>query len=487
MAIYAGWIYAAVIIWFIAGCILSYYARKRMGRGVAEYFIANRKITAIPAALTYAATTYSAFMMVGLVGLTYKLGSSALGFELTYLIGTVMLLLCFAPRIWFAGRKYGYVTPAELLAKRYESRLVGLVATVICMVMIIPYASVQYMGIGYLVEGLSGGSIPFVVGCLIVMVVVFVYAYWAGLRSVAWTDAMQAFIMIVTSFVLMFFVVYAFFGGWGSFSSKMVETFPKYLTVQWPLLAYMGLVVPWFFFAISNPQVFQRCYVPKDLVTLKRMIWGFAVFGFIYTIVCTQLGFMAKLIVPDLKVADQAMPALLTHVPTIIALIILVGIVAAATSTLNSIILTICSMLGRDIYRAYKPKASEDKELMLGKVLIPVFAITCFMFALSKPGMIVILSAMASGGMLMLVPSIFATFFWKRSTAAGALVSMLVGVVLVGIGYGFGISPLGLPMTVWGLTASVILLLTVSYATNPPSIAEEFITYINSEIRKHNM
>ncbi|MCS7116149.1 MAG: sodium:solute symporter family protein [Nitrososphaerota archaeon] len=481
------WIYSAIIIWFSAGCVLSHYARKRMGAGVAEYFIANRRITALPSAMTYAATTYSAFMMVGLVGLTYALGSSTLGFELTYLIGTVMLLLCFAPRIWIAGKRYGFITPTEMLAKRFENVWVGVVGTIICAVMIIPYSSVQYMGIGYLVEELSGGSVPFIIGSLIVMFGVFVYAYWAGMRSVALTDILQGFIMIATSLFLLFYVVYNFFGSWEAYVNNVRSTIPDHLKVRWGFASYIGLTIPWFFFAISNPQVFQRCYIPNSVTTLKRMIWGFTIFGFIYTIICTQLGFMARLIIPELKVADRAMPILLTKVPDLVALITLVGILAAAISTLNSIILTLSSMCGRDIYRALKPDVSENKELFVGKALIPIFSIVCFFFALFRPGLIAILSAMSSGGMLMLVPTIFATFFWKRATAIGALSSMSVGALLVGIGYAFGINPFGYSMTIWGLIVATFLLITVSYMTKPPKIADEFISYVNEKIKEHNM
>jgi len=483
----ADWIYVGVAVWFAAGCLLSCLARKFMGPGVAEYFIANRRLTAIPAAMTYAATTYSAFMMVGLVGLTYKLGSSLLGFELTYLIGTVILLVYFAPRVWVAGRIYGYITPPELLAKRFENRWIGVVATLICVVMIIPYASVQYMGIGYLVEGISGGSVPFVVGALMVMATVFVYAYWAGMRSVAWTDALQASIMLASSILLVFYVVSRFFGGWGPYVEQLSIKASEYLKVKWPLLSYLGLVIPWFFFALSNPQVFQRYYVPRDVATLRRMIWGFAVFGFIYTVICTQLGFMARLVVPGLKVADKAMPALLSKVPGLLALVIFVGILAAAVSTLNSIILTLSSMVGRDVYRALRPGAPEERELLVGKLFIPVFAAACFAFAMLKPGLIVILSAMASGGMLMLVPAIFAAFLWRRATAHGVLASMVVGVVLVGVGYSFKLNPLGLSMTIWGLLASTLTLVAVSYLTRPPSIAGEFIETVNRELERRNI
>jgi SSS family solute:Na+ symporter len=486
MVVEATWVCLGIASWFAAGCVVSHCTRKYVGRGVADYFIASRRLSALPSALTYAATTYSAFMLVGLVGLTYSLGVSAHGFELTYLIGTVILLAYFAPRIWIAGKLYDCVTPPELLSKRFESKWVGLVATIICAVMIVPYSSVQFMGIGYLCEGLTGGGIPFVVGALIAMIPTLVYAYWAGMRSVAWTDVLQGLIMITTSLGALFYVVHTFLGGWGPYLERLVAEASDLLKVNWPLLPYLGLTIPWFFFALSNPQVFQRYYVPKDVTTLRRMIWGFAVFGFIYTLISTQFGLICRLLVPGLKVADQAMPILLaTKVPPVVAVIMLVGITAAAVSTINSIILTLSSMVGRDVYRALRPDASEDEELRVGKAFIFIFAVTCYIFALFRPGLIAILSAMASGGMLVIVPSIFAVFFWKHATAPAALASMVVGVVMVGLGYVFGLNPLGVPSTIWGLVASATILYVGSYVTKPPARAGEFMKRVNEELKKH--
>ncbi len=486
MAVEAFWACLGIAAWFATGCVVSYYTRKYVGRGVADYFIASRRLSALPSALTYAATTYSAFMLVGLVGLTYSLGVSAHGFELTYLIGTVILLAYFAPRIWIAGKLYDCVTPPELLSKRFESKWVGLVATVICVAMIVPYSSVQFMGIGYLCEGLTGGAIPFAVGALIAMIPTLVYAYWAGMRSVAWTDVLQSLIMITTSLGALFYVVHASLGGWGPYLERLSTEAPDLLKVNWPLMSYLGLTIPWFFFALSNPQVFQRYYVPKDVATLKRMIWGFAIFGFIYTLISTQFGLICRLLVPGLKVADQAMPMLLaTKVPSVVAVVMLIGITAAAVSTIDSIILTLSSMVGRDVYRAFRPSASEEEELRISKAFIFVFAIVCYIFALSRPGLIAILSAMASGGMLVIVPSIFAAFFWKRATAPAALLSMVVGVIIVGLGYVLGLSPLGVPSTIWGLIASALVICLGSYATRPPARAEEFMRRISEELKAH--
>jgi SSS family solute:Na+ symporter len=78
---------------------VSIYSRlyARTGDPV-DYFIASRGLSGFTSAMTYAATTYSAFMMVGLVGLSYATGVGALAFELAYLISTVAILATLGTR-----------------------------------------------------------------------------------------------------------------------------------------------------------------------------------------------------------------------------------------------------------------------------------------------------------------------------------------------------------------------------------------------------
>ena len=51
-------------IYAVLGVSVAAVARRRMGAGMNEFFLANRQLGGIVSALTYAATTYSAFMMV---------------------------------------------------------------------------------------------------------------------------------------------------------------------------------------------------------------------------------------------------------------------------------------------------------------------------------------------------------------------------------------------------------------------------------------
>ena len=81
---------------------------------------------------------------------------------------------------------------------------------------------------------------------------------------------------------------------------------------------------------------------------------------------------------PGLSNADMATPSLLAmpFVPRALALLAMVGIMAAAVSTIDSILLTLSSVWARDIYRGVLNRgANEVQELRMGQWVIPVMAV----------------------------------------------------------------------------------------------------------------
>jgi SSS family solute:Na+ symporter len=485
-----------LIIYIIIGVVVALVARKNMGGSVNDFFLANRRLGGVIAALTYAATTYSAFMMVGLAGLTYRFGVGALGFELTYLAGLVLVVF-FGPRFWLVGRRFDYLTHAQLIADRYQNRMVGIVASVLCLVFLIPYAAIQLMGIGYMLSVISDGAISLTAAMAVAAVLSVIWANIAGLRSVAWTDALQAGIMLISAVVILGLVIYRGFGGFGPFIGRLDAEVPQLLAGAGMLKfnIYFGLALPWMFFSLSNPQVTQRLFVPRSVTAFKQMIGGFLVFGFIYTLASVLWGFSARLLIPDLSSADLATPSLLSLaiVPRLLALIVMVGILGAAISTIDSILLSLSSMCSRDLVKnGFKLDISEKTELKIGKWVVVALAVVFLVFAnwaAGKSGlafMIVPLSSAASAGLLMAVPSIIGAFFWRGATAAGALSSMLIGAVLVLVLQFTGIKPLGLWPGVWGLVVCTVVFVIVSLVTEPPAEkAEAFIGYLKENLPKY--
>lgn len=488
----ASYIYMAIAIYFAIGTVVAIYAKRGMAQGVADFFIANRTIGGFVAALTYSATTYSAFMLVGLAGLTYIGGVGAWGFELIYLSGLVLVAF-FGPRFWLAGKKYGYITPSELLGDRYQSKSLQVITAVASILFLIPYSAVQLIGIGTLMSGMSKGVIPFMAGLVIATFIAIVWAYMGGMRAVAWTDSLQALIMIVVSSLSLLFVVYGAFGGFGGLFETLEAKHAKWLTVPGPGFfnhkAFVALALPWFFFCLSNPQVSQRLFIPKSLGAMRTMVMGFLVFGFVYTFISIMWGFSARALIPGLKSGDLATPSLLALdvVPASIGLLVMVGITAAAISTINSIILTLSSMVSQDILKVSNPNVEESKLYSIGRIFVPLFAIVAFLFATLKLGLIAVLSVASSAGLLVIVPAIIGAFFWKRGTAAGAIASIVIGGIAAFFFQFGGVKPLGWGPGVWSGIISLGLFIIVSLCTSPPrEKAEEFIGYVNGALKEKN-
>ncbi|MBE8539680.1 sodium:solute symporter family transporter [Geoglobus acetivorans] len=404
---------ALVLFYAVAGTAIAIYARKHGFKDDADYYIAGRNVGGIVSALTYAATTYSAFMMVGLVGLSYASGVGAYGFEMFYLVGTLMLLSYYAPKIWRLSREYDAVSPAELVGKRFGEKTAMAIA-IVSLIALIPYTSSQLIGVSLILEKMAG--ISFYTGLAISAILIALWAFIGGLRGVAWTDALQGVIMLLAAFLAIgyFFSLNPGFTGEVAKLGDLMQVPNKIWTPQ----LFIKLTVPWFFFALTNPQVFQRLFIPKDDRALKRMVVYFGAFGLIYTVIVTLIGLNLRVMAengmfPLIKDRDMVMPALLSIMPEWMSLILALSILAAAITTANSIILSLSSMVSRDMFR--NPFA--------GRASIVVLTIAVALFASTRPSYIVELSVMSSSLLLSTLPLVIALVHTEYRRGIEALVA----------------------------------------------------------------
>lgn len=333
----------ALAFYAIIGTVIALYARKGI-KTQEDYYIGGRKISGVVSSLTYAATTYSAFMMVGLVGLTYASGVGSLGFELFYLVGTLFLLSYYSPKIWKIGKERGYITPGDMMFDRYGN-IVPKIMAVIVSIALIPYISIQLIGVALIIEKNSG--IGFVYGVLLAAILIAFWAFLGGLRGVAWTDALQGVFMLGLAMAAVIWVY-----NYGFSQTSFIQEVPKLgelLVVPnkiWTPFRFIALTVPWFFFALTNPQVFQRLYIPRDERALRKMVILFGTFGLIYTVLVVFLGLELRVmsetgIFPVVSDRDAVTPTLLGLMPSWLGLLVALSIFAAAITTANSIVLTL--------------------------------------------------------------------------------------------------------------------------------------------------
>jgi SSS family solute:Na+ symporter len=377
-----------------------------------DYFVGGRKIGGVVSALTYAATTYSAFMMVGLVGLAYKTGVGALIFELCYLVSTVLLLSIYGRKIWERGRAEGLVSPMELFSKRFGSttRTIG---TLIAMVALIPYSATQMIGLALIFQNYGGFS--FTLGASFAAVIIAVWAILGGLRGVALTDAIQGVFMLAVALVGVVWVG-------NRFKGFELSTFPNSF---WTPTLFVNLTLPWIFFALTNPQVVQRLFIPRDRRAFNRMIVYFSIFGLIYTLIVTLIGFSARFgleqgVFPDVADRDMVILEILGRMARWLSLPLALSIIFAAVSTANSIVLTLSSMVLRDVFR-------QKARVWLGRGIIVFLTGLVFLFSLSRPNYIVELAVASSSILLCFLPLIFGIFHWKHGGQLTGIVTIVGG------------------------------------------------------------
>lgn len=481
-------IWISVGLFAVLGLIVA-LAAARANRGTAsDYYLAGRNVGALVAGLSYGATTYSAFMLVVLTGLTYRGGVGALGFEFVYFAG-LSLLVIFAPRFWLAARRWSFLSPSEMFGGRYGDKRVARVMSAMALVFLLPYCTTQMAGIGLLLSGVSGDSFSLFQAVLVGAALAILWTLFAGLRSVAWTDSIQAAVMLLSGLIAVGFVVIAL-GGLGEFVDQTLTNNADWLTVPgpglWSLGTFIALSVPWFFFAISNPQVAQRLFIVKDFRSMRNMILWVLGFGIIFTHVAVIWGFAALQLVPGLENTSTASPSLLVSgvIPVPVVLLLIVGILAAAISTLDSIALTIGSMVARD----FSPQDSSDKsQILVGRVTVVLVIAFAAYFALQSTTIIDQLAALSAAGLMVTVPTIVGAFFWKRATHWGALASMLGGgIVAIWMALIQGISVFNPLLTGIVGGVSVVLYVAVSLATKPHSKALDFASELAPELRRHH-
>lgn len=399
-----------LILYGIAGTAISIYVMRRK-QTQEEYFVGGRAIGWVVSALTYAATTYSAFMMVGLVGLSYNTGIGAFIFEIVYLVATLILLSVYGRKIWTLGREKGLVSPMELFTNRFGP-ITGGIGAGVAFIALIPYTSVQVIGLAIILQNYG---ISFTQGVVVAVIVIAVWAFLGGLRGVAITDAIQGFFMMAIAIAAVVWTG-------NQYGGVELSTFPN---ETWTPLFFVNLTLPWAFFALTNPQVVQRLFIIKEKRDFRKMLILFGVFGLVYTTIVTVIGFGAKHgtlrdLLPVVADQDGVIVAVMSQMSNWLALPLALSIIFASVSTANSIILTLSSMVTRDVFR-------QKSNIWLGRSLIVGLAVLVGLFSLTRPDYLVQLSVASSRILMCFLPLMFGMFHLKRGGEITGVVTLAGG------------------------------------------------------------
>ena len=486
------WVVATslIFLYLVATIVIGVVANRRLTVDMEDFLLYGRQAGVIVLYLTVVATFHSAFAFLGSGGFFYTHG---IGFWVagtwTVLVGVITYTL--GTRIWALGKRFGYITPADMLADFYESDAVRVLTAVVSVIFTILYIQVQSQGLGYILSVASGGQVSFEVGTLILLIVAAAYLIAGGLRAVYWTDVIQGVWMYVAVWVGSLVLVYELFGGPAELWQRLATERPDLLTLPGP----EGLFTPgvWFgmtialsFGIVFQPHMMIRFYTAASARTLKWLGATTPIYLMTLYIPAAMVGLGGALVLPDLEIADRVFPELLfQYAPAWLTGLILAGATAAAMSTLDSILHSNMTVLTRDIYQRFvAPGRSQAHYVMFGRGVVLVLLAVGYVLSVSTFDFLVTLITLSGAGALQLMPAILGVCYPGRrcTTRNGVIAGIVAGLVTLYITRVMVFQPLGIHEAIWSLGVNFVVTIIVSRFSSPPS--DRTRTRIHGEIER---
>jgi SSS family solute:Na+ symporter len=467
-----------VVAYLLVILIVGLRAGSKSTDTVAGYVAGDRGFGTTVMYFMTGATMFSAFAFLGGPGWTFSRGAAAF-YILAY--GVLGVAPFFALGPWAArlGRKHGYVTQASMLAHRFQSRWVAVVAGVISVIAIAPYVALQMRGAGIVFEQVTDGHVPLAAGAAIAYGVVLLYVWHSGVMGVGWTNVLQGVFMIVIAWTLGLYIPYKLYGGIGPMFEQLEALRPEMLTVpgldaagnRWTPGAYTSAILVSAIGVWMWPHLFMKAFAAKDDATLRRTVLLFPTFQ-LFLFPLFLVGFAGIMYASAPDNADAIMPhiVLTSGLPAVVIGLFCAGALAASMSTGDALVHGAASIAVEDVYSGVRKNtmSQHDKRTLIRWLAVAV-GILGYAIALNTKLSLVGILLAAYGAVVQLAPPVYAAFLWKRTTAAGVVAGLLVGITVTGI---LLVKPEWRPFDLHeglvGLVANVVTLLLVSLATKPP-------------------
>jgi Na+/proline symporter len=214
------WLFAFVFLYWVY-CIYWGIRGARMAKTASDYFIAGRQLSLWVFVLAATATSFSGWTFMGHPGLIYRDGFQY-AYASFYTITIPFTGVIFLKRQWMLGKRFGYVTPGELLADYFRGDFIRILTVVVALFYSIPYLGVQLGASGYLFNVLTDGLVGEAFGMWLLSIVVLVYVASGGLRAVAYVDTMQC-ILLAMGIVITGVIALNAIGGWEALNAGMAK------------------------------------------------------------------------------------------------------------------------------------------------------------------------------------------------------------------------------------------------------------------------
>ncbi len=435
-----------LVVFFGIMLAIGLYSKKS-ATDVSSFVLGGRSVGPWLTAFAYGTSYFSSVVFVGYAGqFGWKFGLSATWIGIgNAVIGSLLAWIVLGRRTRVMTNHLDSATMPEFFGKRFESRKLKILASIIIFVFLVPYTASIYNGLSRLFA--IAFDIPYA-ACVIVMALLTgIYVIAGGYMATAINDFIQGIIMLCGIIA----VIASVLNGQGGFISA-INKLAQFSSDIEPTLGQPGAFTSFFGPNPSSlvsiiiltslgtwglPQMVHKFYTIKDEQSVRSgtvisTIFAVVVAGGTYFLG----GFVRLFDAPALHnedgsmIYDAIMPNMLSTLPDILVGIVIVLVLSASMSTLSSLVLTSSSTLTLDFIKPlFCKNISEKKQLFVLRFLVGFFIVISVIISLNPPTFIAQLMGVSWGALAgaFLGPFIFA-LYWKGTTKLSVYASFVTGI-----------------------------------------------------------
>jgi Na+/proline symporter len=426
-----------VIIYWVISVGIGIYAAKFV-HNTKDYAIAGRRMPMYIVTATVFATWFGSETVLGIPATFIKDGFSGI---IADPFGSSLCLIIVG--LFFARPLYrmNLLTIGDYYRRRF-GRPVEMLTTLCIVISYLGWVGAQIKALGLVFNVVSADQISQEWGMIIGAATVLVYTMLGGMFSVAITDFIQMIIIVLGMLYIGFEVSGLVPGGAAAVVSHAAENNKFHILPPPDLKSVLGFIAAWITMMLGSvPQqdVFQRVQSAKDENTAANSsILGGAMY-FCFAFVPMFLAYSASLITPDMVAANldkdpqKILPNLiLSPIVPIFAQIMFFGaLLSAIKSCASATLLAPSVSFSENILKPFLPGISDQKFLLLNRVVLVCFTILVTYVAMSTSADIYHMVENAYKVTLVgaFVP-LLCGVYWKRATNLGGVLSVVLGLIV---------------------------------------------------------
>jgi sodium/proline symporter len=408
---------------------------RRETHTLSGFYLAGKKLPYWVVAFSTNATGESGWLLLGLSGMGYLVGAQAYWVVVGEIVGIGLSWWLLSRRLKALGDRTDSITVPDVLTAKFEDKwhLLRGVSVLIILVMVTTYVTAQMVATGKAFSGFLG--MGYETGVILGAAIIIGYTFVGGYKAVSYSDVVQGMLMLLGLIAVPTAAVIAS-GGVGEVRDALALQDPALLdmfdfgsTPAWiGISSFVAVGLPF----IGVPQLLIRYMSARDDGEIRKARILSLIVLFIFTFGAVTAGVAGRALYPGLEDSETIFPVISNNLfPPVISGVLLVVVLSAIMSTVDSLLLLASSAAVRDTYQKIMGSTDSDQRLSsYAKVVTIIIGAFALVLGIQEPRVIYhFVLASWSGLGSAFGPAVIGILYYRRVTWLGVLAGVLGGFV----------------------------------------------------------